>query len=52
MTSRPSGIGQVKPAGTATSSAWEPYIIVHTTRWPSTRSVTPSPTSTIVPAHW
>ena len=38
--------------GTATSSACEPDTIVATTRWPTCRSVTPAPTSRIVPAHW
>ena len=50
--SAPSGIGHVTIAGTATSSACEPQSIVATTRWPTWRSVTPSPTSRIVPAHW
>src|SRR5205085_1248601 len=32
--SAPSGTGQVTRAGTATFSAWEPDIMVATTRWP------------------
>ena len=51
------GRGRRAPAtsprpGTATSSAWEPYGIVHTTRWPTSRRRTAAPTSTIVPPHW
>ena len=50
--SAPSGTAQVTRAGTATFSAWEPDTIVATTRWPTRRSSTPGPTSSIVPAHW
>ncbi len=48
----PSGMIQVARASTARFSAWEPFIPTHTTRCPTSRSATPSPTSAITPAHW
>ncbi len=50
--SAPSGTTQVTSAGVTASSACEPHSIVATTRWPTRRSATSEPTSTIVPAHW
>jgi hypothetical protein len=51
-TSRPSGTLQVIIAGTATSAACDPCVITATTVWPTTRSVTPAPTSFTTPPHW
>ena len=50
--SAPSGITHVITDGAAIIAACEPQSPVATTRWPTNRSVTPSPTSMIVPADW